>query len=83
MQACMLIAWVLEPTFYYYQTYTKDQQEARNYGNSGLLKLGTHNQQAIVILKCIFDKKANHMPYKNHTLKSRKKVVSMILLVAF
>jgi len=83
MRAWMLLSGVPEATFYWYQTYAKDQCEARDHGNTGLVKRRKHTEQASATLKCILEKEADHMPHKTRTLKSRDKAVSMILPATF
>jgi len=79
----MLIVGVLEATFYRYQKYPKDQQEAKDHNNSGLLKPRKHIELAALTLKCILDKEVDHKSRKTKMLKSRVKVVSKILPVTF
>jgi len=50
----MHIARVAESTFYCYQKYTlKNHQEAREHGNTGLLKPRQHMEQVVGPLKCL------------------------------
>lgn len=79
MRAWMHIVGISEATFYRYQTFKNDGWEAREHGNMGLKKPTKPTEQATATLKCILDKEADHMPHRTWTLKSRDKVVSMIL----
>ena len=83
MQAWMHISGVLESTFYRYQTYMNDGQEALDHGKRGLLKPRKHTLQAAASLKCILEKQADHMPYRTRTLRTGEKVVSMCLRATF
>jgi len=80
----MHIVGILEATFYFFQKYAiKDGREAMVYGNTGLMKPMKPTQQATSTLKCILEKEADHMPHRTKTLKSAKKIVSVILSVMF
>ena len=79
MRAWMHISGGPESTFYRYQTYMNNGQEALDHGNKRLLKPRKHTQQAATSLKCILEKQANHMPHRTRTLKIGEKVVSMCL----
>ena len=79
----MLIAGVAESTFYRYVKFMKASREARDHGNTRLLKPREHIQQAIASLKCILDREADHMPHRTQSLKAGEKVVSKILLASF
>ena len=81
--AWMLIAGVAESTFYRYLKFMKANREARDHGNTRLLKPREHTQQATASLKCILDREADHMPHRTQSLKAGEKVVSKILLASF
>ena len=83
MRAWMHISGVPESTFYRYQMYMNDSQEALDHGNRGLLKPRKHTLQAAASLKCILEKQADHMPHRTRTLKIGEKVVSMCLPATF
>ena len=83
LRAWMLIAGVVESTFYRYLKFMKANREARNHGNTGLLKPREHTQQATASLKCILDREADHMPHRTRSLKAGEKVVSKILSASF
>ena len=83
MRAWMHISDVPESTFYHYQTYMNDGQEALDHGKRGLLKPRKHTLQTAASLKCILEKEANHMPHRTRTLRTGEKVVSMCLPATF
>ncbi len=83
LRAWMHIAGVAESTFYRYTKYMKDNREAKDHGNMGLLKPREHTEQATASLKCILDKEADHMPHRTRTLKAGDKIVSRILPASF
>jgi len=83
LRAWMHISVVAESTFYRYLNYMKDGREARDHGNTGLLKSREHTEQVTASLKCILDKEANHMPHRSWTLKAGDKIVSKILPASF
>jgi transposase len=83
LRAWMHIAGVGESTFYRYMNYMKNDREARDHGNTGLLKPREHTEQATASLKCILDREADHMPHRSRTLKAGDKVVSKILPASF
>ena len=83
LRAWMLIAGVAESTFYRYLNFMKANREARDHGNTGLLKPREHTQQATASLKCILDREADHMPHRTRSLKAGEKVVSKILPASF
>ena len=83
MRAWMHISEVPQATFYRYQGYARANREASEHGNMGLAKPRKHTQQATATLKCILEKKADHMPHRTRTTKSGEKVVSMILPATF
>ena len=83
MRAWMHISGVPESTFYRYQMYMNDGQEALDHGNRGLLKPRKHTLQATASLKCILEKQADHMLHRTRTLKTWEKVVSMCLPATF
>jgi len=49
----------------------------------GMLKPRKRTLQATAMLRSVFEKQANHMPHQTHILRSREKVVSMVLLATF
>ena len=61
----------------------KANREARDHGNTGLLKPREHIQQATASLKCILDREADHMQHRTRSLKVGEKVVSKILPASF
>ena len=79
----MHISGILESTFYKYATYNRGLLEARDHGNLGLMKPRKHTEQGAATLKCILQKEADHMPHRTRTIKTREKVISMILPATF
>ena len=77
------IAGVSETSFYRFQGYVASGVQARPHGNAGLHKSRKQTLQATAILKSLFEKSADHMPHRSHTMPSGEKVVAMVMPASF
>ena len=77
------IAGVSDSTFHCFQGYAAKGESAQPHGNAGSKKPRKHTLQATATLQCLLEKETDHMSHRAHTLPSREKVVSKVLLATF